>query len=179
MRTSPAPDVSDGRAFRSALGMFATGVTVVSTLTRDGFHATTASSFTSLSLEPRLVLVCLRSPGRTLSAIVAAGVFSVSVLSEDQEQVSRHFADGHRSAGWDAFTGTRFSLDCHGCPRLERSLASFACRVHALHEGGDHVIVVGEVAGMVSSPGARPLVFQGGGYRALFTGPDLLEELAS
>jgi len=173
------PHSSDGRGFRSALGMFATGVTVVATLNRDGFHAATANSFTSLSLDPRLVLVCLNTASRTLSAILEAGVFSVSVLGEDQEDVSRQFADRHRPAGWDAFAGTRFSLDGHGCPRLDKSLASFACRVHAAHEGGDHVIVVGEVAGMTVKPGTAPLVFHDGGYRTLFGAPDHLDQLAS
>lgn len=173
------PDVRGARAFRSALGMFATGVTVVSTLTRDGFHATTANSFTSLSLDPRLVLVCLSRAGRTRSAILEAGVFSVNVLSEDQEHLSRHFADRHRSAGRDAFAGIRFSLDRHGCPRLDRSLASFACRVVAVHEGGDHAIVVGEVAGFVTNPGTGPLVFHEGGYRTLFAAPDCFEQVAS
>jgi flavin reductase (DIM6/NTAB) family NADH-FMN oxidoreductase RutF len=159
--------------------MFATGVTVVATVVRDGFHATTANSFTSLSLDPRLVLICLDTASRTLSAILEATVFSVSVLSECQEDMSRHFADRERPSGWEAFSGTRISLDGHGCPRLDESLASFACRVHAVHEGGDHVIVVGEVVRMTVRSGAAPLVFHDGGYRTLFGARDYVGEWAS
>jgi len=173
------PHAPDERDFRSALGAFATGVTVVATVTKGGFCATTANSFTSLSLDPRLVLICLNGASRTLSAMLKATVFSVSVLSESQEDVSRRFADRHRPAGWDAFAGTRFSLDGHGCPRLDESLASFACRVHAVYEGGDHVIVVGAVGGMSVSPGLEPLVFHDGGYRKLLGAPDYLGQLAS
>ena len=161
------------------MGTFATGVTVVGTVTRAGFSATTANSFTSLSLAPPLVLVCLSTSSRTLTAILKATVFSVSVLSEDQEDVSRRFADRHRESGWEAFAGTRYSLDRHGCPRLDESLASFACRVHALHQGGDHAIVVGEVGGMLVRPGPNPLVFHDGGYRRLLDPPGHLRQLAS
>jgi 3-hydroxy-9,10-secoandrosta-1,3,5(10)-triene-9,17-dione monooxygenase reductase component len=172
------PPVSDSREFRSALGMFATGVTVVATLTRDGFHATTANSFTSLSLDPRLVLVCLNTASRTLSAIAETGVFSVSVLSEFQEDVSQRFADRDRPAGTEAFRGIRISLDGHGCPRLDESLASFGCKVHALHEGGDHVIVVGEVVEMSVRSAGDPLVFHEGAYRRLLA-RDYLDQWAS
>lgn len=174
--TPPEPDARD---FRAAMGTFATGVTVVGTVTRAGFSATTANSFTSLSLAPRLVLVCLNTSSRTLSAILTATVFSVSVLSEDQEDLSRRFASRHRQSGWEAFAGTRYSLDGHGCPRLDGSLASFACRVHAVHKGGDHTILVGEVAGMSVSPGLDPLVFHDGLYRRLFAESSLMEQVAS
>ena len=173
------PHAPDARDFRSAMGAFPTGVTVVGTVTKAGFSATTANSFTSLSLTPRLVLVCLNTNSRTLSAILTATVFSVSVLSEDQEDVSRRFAGQHRQSGWEAFAGTRYSLDGHGCPRLDESLASFACRVHAVHEGGDHAILVGEVGAMLVRPGPDPLVFHDGGYRRLFGAPSHLGQLAS
>ena len=105
------PHAPDARDFRAAMGTFATGVTVVGTVTTEGFSATTANSFTSLSLAPRLVLVCLSTSSRTLTAILRATVFSVSVLSEDQEDVSRRFAAQHRPSGWGTFDGTRYSLD--------------------------------------------------------------------
>lgn len=171
-----SPPTPDARDFRAAMGTFATGVTVVGTVTREGFSATTANSFTSLSLAPRLVLVCLNAGSRTLAAILNAGVFSVCVLSEDQEDVSRRFADRFRQSGWEAFAGTRYSLDGHGCPRLDESLASLACRVHAVHQGGDHTILVGEVGAMSVRPGPDPLVFHDGGYRRLLDPPSYLRQ---
>ena len=97
-----------------------------------------SASFTSVSLEPRLVLVCLSGASRTLAALLEAGVFSVNVLTECQEEVARRFADPCRPAGSGAFAGIPFTFDAQGCPRLDDSLASFACRVHAVHDGGDH-----------------------------------------
>jgi 3-hydroxy-9,10-secoandrosta-1,3,5(10)-triene-9,17-dione monooxygenase reductase component len=163
----------DQRAYRSALGAFATGVTVVSTAARDGFHATTANSFTSVSLSPRLVLVCLTTGSRTLTAIRSSGVFAVSVLSSAQEDLSAHFASRHRAPGSAGFAGTRFTLDRHGCPRFTGSAASFACRVHEVFPGGDHVIVVGEVAAYSSRPGADPLLFHEGRYARVEPAPAL------
>jgi flavin reductase (DIM6/NTAB) family NADH-FMN oxidoreductase RutF len=147
--------------------MFATGVTVVSTTTPDGrLHAMTANSFTSVSLDPTLVLVCLSRPSRGLDSVLQAGVFSVNVLSEVQAGLSRRFADRRRATG-AGFAGTGFTLDVHGCPQFDDSLASFACRVHAVHPGGDHAILVGEVDAFAVGDVAEPLVFHGGRYRSL------------
>jgi flavin reductase (DIM6/NTAB) family NADH-FMN oxidoreductase RutF len=187
---APFPDATDPDAsradpldtdeFRAALGTFATGVTVVATTTPDGeHHATTANSFTSVSLDPMLVLVCLGAGGRGLEAIRAAEVFSVNVLAEPQEDLSRRFADRHRPPGTAGFAGTRFALDRLGCPRLGDSLATFSCRVHTVHPAGDHAIVVGEVAGLTVAPGAEPLVFHGGRYRALAPEAGIADRWAS
>jgi flavin reductase (DIM6/NTAB) family NADH-FMN oxidoreductase RutF len=154
----------DQRAYRAALGGFATGVTVVSTAAHDGFHATTANSFTSVSLSPRLILVCLTTGSRTLTAILSSGFFAVSVLSSAQEELSSHFASRDRAPGSAGFAGTRFTLDRHGCPRFTGSTSSFACRVHDALPGGDHVIVLGEVMAYASEPGADPLLFHEGRY---------------
>jgi flavin reductase (DIM6/NTAB) family NADH-FMN oxidoreductase RutF len=161
------------RAYRSALSGFATGVTIVSTAARDGFHATTANSFTSVSLSPRLVLVCLSSDSRTLTAILASKIFAVSVLSSAQEHLASHFASRCRARGSAGFAGTRFTLDRHGCPRFTGSAASFACRVHEVLPGGDHVIGLGEVAAYTSEPGAEPLLFHEGRYARVESQPAL------
>ena len=163
----------DQRAYRAALGGFATGVTVVSTAAPDGFHATTANSFTSVSLSPRLVLVCLTTGSRTLGAILGSGFFAVSILGAAQEELSAHFASRHRAPGSAGFAGTRFTLDRHGCPRFSDSAATFACRVHEALPGGDHVIVVGEVAAYTSRPGTDPLLFHEGRYARLQPAPAL------
>ncbi|WP_459984860.1 flavin reductase family protein [Nocardioides sp. AN3] len=155
---------------------FATGVTVVSTASRGGFHATTANSFTSVSLSPQLVLVCLTTGSRTLTAIGSSGFFAVSVLSSAQEDLSSHFASRGRPHGSAGLAGTRFTLDRHGCPRFTGSTASFACRVHDVLPGGDHVIVLGEVAAYTSQPGADPLLFHDGRYARIQ--PEAALELA-
>ncbi len=157
----------DQRAYRAALGSFATGVTVVSTAAHDGFHATTANSFTSVSLSPRLVLVCLATGSRTLAAILGSGFFAVSILASTQVDLSRRFASRDRAPGSAGFAGTRFTLDRHGCPRFSGSAATFACRVHEALPGGDHVVLLGEVAAYTSQPGDDPLVFHEGRYARL------------
>ena len=157
----------DQRSYRAALGGFATGVTVVSTAAHDGFHATTANSFTSVSLSPRLVLVCLTTGSTTLTRILGSGFFAVSVLTTAQEDLSRHFASRDRAPGSAGFAGTRFTLDRHGCPRFSGSAATFACRVHEALPGGDHVILVGEVAAYTAQPGQDPLLFHEGRYAQL------------
>jgi flavin reductase (DIM6/NTAB) family NADH-FMN oxidoreductase RutF len=151
--------------FRAALGQFPTGVTVVATTTPDGeHHATTASSFTSLSLDPLLVLVCLDRASRGLASVLGSGVFSVSVLADCQEHLSRRFASRGRPPGSAAFEGLRYTLDGNGCPRFDDSLTTLECRLHAVHPGGDHTIVVGAVSALATTGGAAPLVFHAGRY---------------
>lgn len=165
------PQPADQHAYRAALGLFATGVTVVATPTPEGqVRASTANSFTSVSLEPRLVLVCLASTSRTLAAITTSGVLSVNVLRASQEDVSRACAGRDRPPVDldDAGPGDRvgFVLD-DGCPLLSDSLVSLRCAVHALHPGGDHTIVVAEVHGVLRGTGHDPLVFHRGRYHVL------------
>lgn len=177
VRALGAPAALD---LRSALGSFTTGVTVVTSSTGDGeHHATTANSFTSVSLDPPLVLVCLGNESRGLSSILRGDAFAVNVLSRAQEHLSAYFADPTRPAGPAALARVDYSLDANGCPRLEDSLASFACRVHAVHPGGDHAIVVGEVVDLVARPHDEPLVFHAGGYRRLAAASRLPRQWAS
>jgi (E)-2-((N-methylformamido)methylene)succinate hydrolase len=165
--TAPADQI-DAVAFRGAMGSFVTGVTVVTVRCVDGdLHGMTVNSFSSVSLDPMLVLVCLAGSSRGLDLIDDAGVFGVNVLSRGQEGVSRWFANRHRPADSTMFEGLAIDLGATGCPTLRDAAAAFDCRVHRLVLAGDHVIVVGEVVSLTHRPELAPLVFYAGGYRPL------------
>ena len=154
----------DSRAFRQAAGQFATGVTIISLESEGEIKALTANSFTSLSLDPPLVLFCLGRKARAAQIIHDTSGFCVNVLTEYQRDLSAFFA-----GAWKAPTPPRFSFKLwEGVPRLDGCLASIACARREIHEGGDHLIVVGEVTAIHRSEHEqRPLVFFGGGYASL------------
>lgn len=149
---------ANSRAFRDALGAFATGVTVVTTMTDTGPVGITANSFASVSLDPPLVLW---SPARASSRFAAfsmADHFAIHVLSQDQGALAQAFARG--GAGFDAVD---WMSGPQGVPLLNGTLARFVCRTEARHDGGDHLIIIGRVLDCAQAPGT-PLVFQGGRY---------------
>jgi len=151
---------------REAMGHFATGVTVVTSVDADGQPVgTTANAVTSLSLTPPLVLVCFDLGSMTLQAIRGHGAFVVNVLSAPQQHLSRNFARRGFAAAWD---GVRHRRGPTGSPRLEDVLAVLECTVEHSLPGGDHEIIVGRVrhAETSSTPGA-PLLFFRGGYTSL------------
>ncbi|MEZ6001075.1 alpha/beta fold hydrolase [Hyphomonas sp.] len=155
---------SDARTLRDALGCFATGVTVVTTLDGDGQPVgLTANSFTSVSLDPPLLLVCIAKSAGSLSAMEAAENFAVNVLHIGQQPTSNLFA----RSGEDRFAATPWRRGHNGAPLLSGALANFECRRHALHEGGDHVILVGEVVRARFEPRRDPLLYFRGKYRRL------------
>jgi len=155
---------SDARTLRDALGCFATGVTVVTTLDEDGQPVgLTANSFTSVSLEPPLLLVCIAKSAGSLAAMEAAEQFAVNVLHIGQQPTSNLFA----KSGEDRFAATPWSRGHNGAPLLSGALANFECRRHALHDGGDHVILVGEVVRARFEPRRDPLLYFRGKYRRL------------
>ena len=155
---------SDARTLRDALGCFATGVTVVTALDEDGQPVgLTANSFTSVSLDPPLLLVCIAKTASSLGALEAAENFAVNVLHIGQQPTSNLFA----KSGEDRFSGTPWSRGHNGAPLLSGALANFECRRHALHEGGDHVILVGEVVRARFEPRRDPLLYFRGKYRRL------------
>ena len=160
--------MSDPRSFRNAVGRFATGVTVVTTVLDDIPHAMTANSFTSVSLSPLLVLVSVDRAARFHDVVVEAGVFGVSVLSAAQEAAARWFADRDRPRD-----DTQFADHPHrpgpatGVPLLDGALATLECRVYAVHEAGDHSLVLGEVQDLAMSQTGDPLVFYAGSYGSL------------
>ncbi len=151
---------------REAMGLFATGVTVVTSVGEDGEPVgTTANAVTSLSLDPPLVLVCFDLGSLTLRAIRGHGAFVVNVLAAPQQHLSRNFARRGFTAAWD---GVRHRRGPTGSPRLEDVLAVLECTVEHSLPGGDHEIIVGRVqhAETSSAPGA-PLVFFRGTYASL------------
>ena len=153
----------DADAFRSALGRFASGVTVITACDTHGAdHGMTASAFCSVSLDPPLVLVCVEKIATMHDAIVSCAHFAVNVLSQKQEQLARHFAE----AEGNRFEGVGFARGAHSVPVLDDSLAVLECRRTASYAGGDHTIVVGEVES-ASWTDAKPLLYYRGGYAGL------------
>ncbi|MFF5209149.1 flavin reductase family protein [Streptosporangium sp. NPDC000396] len=149
------------RALREALGQFATGVAVITTATPGGERAgVTVNSFTSVSLDPPLVLWCLSGQAPSTPVFLRAGRFAVNVLAAGQDHLSRRFA----TPSSDKFAGVKTYLTSTGLPMLTGTLASFACRTVTTYEGGDHRIFIGEVEHFQRS-GGEPLVFHSGRYR--------------
>ena len=152
--------------FRKVLSQFATGVTVVTAESGPGqVHGMTANSFTSVSLEPVLILVCVDQRAKLLSCVMKMHRFGVSVLKESQQQLSLYFARPEQSEEENARYGVRYRwLD--GVPVLDGTMARFTCLLSAAHPAGDHTILVGEVesAEMESS---RPLIFYNRQYRGI------------
>jgi flavin reductase len=167
----PASTV-DVSAFRTAMGSFPTGVTVVTVASDDGtMHGMTVNSFSSVSLDPILVLVCLNEASRGVGLIERAGAFVVNVLSAGQQDISRRFADRRRPAGSAMFDGVPFEPGVTGCPVLVDATAAFDSRLRQSHRAGDHLIVLGEVVALVYRPQLQPLVFHAGMYKSLERGP--------
>ncbi|WP_125100169.1 flavin reductase family protein [Leucobacter chromiireducens] len=160
MNTIVDSDAFDPRDLRSAFGQFATGVTVVTTVTPDGERiGVTANSFTSLSMDPPLVLWCPGRHLRSLPAFETASHFAINVLANDQQHLSRQFATGAS----DKFDGVALREGLAGLPVLEGTLATFECETVARHEAGDHVIYIGQIR-QYAHAAAAPLVFHGGSY---------------
>jgi 3-hydroxy-9,10-secoandrosta-1,3,5(10)-triene-9,17-dione monooxygenase reductase component len=148
--------------FRSVLGHFCTGVTVVTTVA-DGVPVGFAcQSFAALSLDPPLVLFCPDRRSGTWPAIREAGLFCVNVLAEDQREVSRLFG----TRGADRFTGTGWRPSPNGCPVLDGVLTWIDCKVEDVHDAGDHHVVVGRVTELGECRDGQPLLFYRGAYAA-------------
>ena len=153
--------------FRAAVGAFATGVTVVTTKGEQHAYGMTANAFSSVSLDPPLVLVCVMSPSEGAEHISRNGVFAVNILSADQEPLSRYFASRDRPRGRDAFREVVHRVGASGSPIIEGAAGCLDCRLHADHAAGDHRVFIGEVLEIELSGELQPLVFHGGRYRAL------------
>lgn len=164
---SPAPGSGlDERRLRNALGRFATGVVVISTGTGDALHAMTANAFMSGSLRPPLIVVSVGHHARMHTRMMQADLFGVSVLSEEQESHSRHFAGEPQDWLAPCFT----EVDgLGGVALLHRALARFAARMVDRHPCGDHTLFVGEVLSFSLEEDA-PLVFYGGRYASVAQG---------
>ena len=155
---------SDPRTLRDALGCFATGVTIVTCLDAGGGPVgLTANSFTALSLDPALLLVCVARTSASAAALAEASSFAVNVLQTGQRPASITFSTRVE----DRFGQTEWSVGEHGAPVLMDSLSVFECHRHAIHEGGDHFILVGEVVKASFEPRLDPLLYFRGSYRRL------------
>ncbi|WP_281174973.1 flavin reductase family protein [Actinomadura oligospora] len=158
----------DPRLFRRVVGRFATGVAVVTTVADGVDHAMTVNAFTSVSLDPLLVMFCADRTARFHDTVLAAGTWAVSVLPDGLRAASEHLATrGRPIAGQlDGYRVHRGAAT--GAPVLSDALAAVECRTHAVHEGGDHSIVVGEVLSLdLPDPDAEPLIFHDGRYRRI------------
>jgi flavin reductase (DIM6/NTAB) family NADH-FMN oxidoreductase RutF len=154
----------DADAFRSALGRFASGVTVITACDAGGGdHGMTASAFCSLSLEPPLILVCVEKIATMHDAIVSCSYFAVNVLTQKQEQIARRFAE----VDGDRFEGIGFTRGANAIPLIDDALAALECRRTAVHDGGDHTIIVGEVESAVWRDDEKPLLYYRGGYAGI------------
>jgi 3-hydroxy-9,10-secoandrosta-1,3,5(10)-triene-9,17-dione monooxygenase reductase component len=164
--TDPAMVGVSAAEFRHAIGHFATGVTVVTSVGPDGAPVgTTANAVSSLSLDPPLILVCFDRASATLEAIMTHGAFAVNVLGARQQQLSANFARRGLAAAWD---GVRHQRGPTGSPRLDGVLAALECTVEHRIAGGDHEIIVGRVRDVeTSGTDGAPLLFWRGSYASL------------
>lgn len=152
----------DACEFRKALGSFVTGVTVVTTVEPDGGpRGFTANSFTSVSLDPPLVLICIAKTAASCPVFEGSGHFAVNVLAEHQQAVSGLFA----SKSPDKFAATAWSTGPAGSPLIAGAAAWFDCTTHQVVDAGDHLVLIGRVAGFGQSP-ATPLAYCRGAYVA-------------
>ena len=163
-----SPD-GDGRALRTVVGRFATGITVL-TSPGDTPHGMTANSFSSVSLDPPLVLVCIAREALMHDTIRSNGAFAVSVLGAGQEEVARHFASRNRPAGLAQFEAVDWAPGpWTGAPLLAGALAWLECELNQVYEGGDHSIFLGRVLGLGHSAGREALLFFGGAYHQVLS----------
>jgi 3-hydroxy-9,10-secoandrosta-1,3,5(10)-triene-9,17-dione monooxygenase reductase component len=153
------------RAYRDAIGHFATGVTIVTTTGPDGPAGMTTNAVASLSLDPLLLLVCFHRDSRTLDVVRAARSFAVNVLSVEDRDLAAVFAS--KRVPREKFDSVTHTV-AHGVPVLDRALAWIACELRELLPGGDHVIGIGEVIGMgVGGQQRDPLIYFRGRYTSI------------
>jgi len=154
----------DGRELRNALGRFATGVCVISTYDNAGEAlGMTANSFASVSLDPPLVLWSLQAGSEVYATYATARRFAINVLASEQLALSNLYA----RKGDHVMDPGHYRAGRNGAPLLRNALVSFECELHATHEGGDHLIIVGRVMDVCSRPTGKPLLFHAGAYREL------------
>ncbi|MGC4939009.1 flavin reductase family protein [Kribbella sp. DT2] len=154
-------------AFRTALSRFASGITIMSTVQGGVAHAMTASAFTSVSLEPPLVLVCVDRGVRMHEAVLAGGEWAVSVLPAGEQAIAERFAKSGRDL-YSQFDGVETVPGPKtGCPLVAGAPAWLECRTWATYAGGDHTIVVGEVLSLSAADDPSALIYYAGQYRDL------------
>ena len=162
---SPPPEAArepEAAGFRRVLGHFCTGVTVITTANGGQPAGFACQAFAALSLAPPLVLFCPSRSSATWPAIERAGHFCANVLADGQQELARRFG----TTGDDKFTGVRWSPSPSGAPVLAGALTWVECSVEAVHEAGDHYLVMGRVTGLGACRPGRPLLFYRGRYAA-------------
>jgi flavin reductase (DIM6/NTAB) family NADH-FMN oxidoreductase RutF len=153
----------DRNELRRVMGHFATGVTIITTVSKEGAPAgLTANAFTSVSLDPALLLVSVDRKAESWPHFEQSKVFTVNILSDDQETLSRKFA----VSGGDKFQGVAYHMGANGVPILEGVLAYLECKLWATYDGGDHTLFLGLID-QAEAREAKPLLFYRGGYRAI------------
>ena len=158
----------DIRTFRDTLGLFVTGLTVITTRDADGSAVgITANSFNSVSLDPPLVLWSVGLTALSLQAFSDASAFAVHILREDQAELSQRFA----KSGTNKFQGLAIDLGLNDLPLLPDCAARLECVPYAKHKAGDHILFIAEVQRLESDPEAMPLVYHGGRYAELADKP--------
>ena len=141
---------------RTVMGHFATGVTIITTFNREGtLHGLTANAFTSLSLVPPLCIICVDKKAESYASFEESKVFTVNILRDDQEELSRKFA----VSGGDKFTGVAYKPGGNGAPILDHVIAWLECKLTAAYDGGDHTIYVGEIEEAANPRGQAADVF--------------------
>jgi len=147
---------------RRIMGHFATGVTVITTISAEGnAYGLTANAFMSVSLEPPLLLISVDKKAESYPYFEQSRVFTINILSDDQEGLSRRFA----VSGGNKFEGIAYHRGANDVPILDETLAHIECRLYAAYDGGDHTLYLGEVLEAETREG-KPLLFYRGGYRA-------------
>lgn len=148
---------------RRVMGHFATGVTIITTISKDGApFGLTANAFTSVSLDPPLLLISVDKKAESYPYFEESKVFTVNILGQEQEGLSRRFA----VSGGDKFQGVAYRAGANGAPILEGALAFLECRLYAVYAGGDHTLFLGEID-EAETREIKPLIFYRGGYRTL------------
>lgn len=151
----------DSQQFRAALGMFATGVTIVTVRSPEGgLVGLTANSFNSVSLDPPLVLWSLSRRAGSMPVFTHGSHYAINILAADQKELAQRFA----MRDIDRFAGVAWREGAGGAPVLDGAVATFECANRSRYEEGDHVIFVGEVERCTARVGAQPLIFHGGRY---------------
>jgi flavin reductase len=171
IRPHPSGEVTERDRLRRALGTFATGVTVV-TVGGARPHGMTANSFTSVSLDPPLVLVCVRRDAIMHQSLGRSGLFGISILSVQQEPVARHFADHRRPFGAAQFDAVDWLPGrLTGVPLIKGALAGLECELWRNYEGGDHTIFIGRLLSLEEQTDEEALLFFGGRFRHVTSKP--------
>lgn len=157
--SGPHGEPIDPKRFRALMGAFATGVAIVTTAWKDEWFGATVNSLTSVSLDPCMLLFCVSDGSTTGMAIRSSGRFAVNVLGQHQSELSARFTE----SGKDRFEGLALDISADGLPLLKGAAAQLCCRVAAIHKGGDHHIILGEVLSG-EELACSPLVFHKGAY---------------